>query len=118
MSEDRPNAQMPAAATPYPVQVEGRLEPQLSRGLWLVKWLLLVPHAIVLAFLWIAFLVLTVVAWFAILVTGRYPKAIFEFNLGVFRWTWRGSFYGYSAPGTHPHPPFTLPPLRGHPAPP
>src|SRR3954449_13482586 len=91
---DLPHAQ---TATPpsYPVRVEGRLEPGLSRGLWLVKWLLLVPHIIVLLLLWIAFAVLTVIAWFAILITGRYPPGIFRFNLGVLRWTWRGLYFHY-----------------------
>ena len=55
------------------MRVDASLDPPLSRGLWLVKWLLLIPHFVVLAFLWLAFVVLTVVAFFAILVTGRYP---------------------------------------------
>ncbi len=72
-----------------PVSVNARLDAPLSRWLWLLKWLLVLPHVIVLGFLWIAFAVLSIVAFFAILITGRYPWSIFEFNVGVLRWSWR-----------------------------
>lgn len=92
----------------YPVSVEGELDTNLSRWLWLVKWLLAIPHFIVLFFLWIAFLVLTVIAFFAILFTGKYPRGIFDFNVGVLRWTWRVGYYSYSALATDKYPPFSL----------
>ena len=104
---DDPAAQ-PTSLVASPLSIEGHLDPDLSRWKWLVKWFLAIPHFVVLAFLWIAFVLLTFVAFFAILFTGRYPRSIFEFNVGVLRWTWRVAYYATNVLGTDRYPPFTL----------
>ncbi|HET9093373.1 MAG TPA: DUF4389 domain-containing protein [Acidimicrobiales bacterium] len=100
----------------YPARLEARLDEPINRWLWLVKWALLIPHFLCLVGLWIATSVLTIVAGFAILFTARYPRAIFDFNVGVMRWTWRVAFYGISAFGTDKYPPFSLRPDPDYPA--
>ena len=107
MSASAPTSS-PASANYYPAALSGRLDPTLSRWKWLVKWFLAIPHYVALIGLGVAAVVVTVIAWFAILFTGRYPRRLFNFTVGVLRWNWRVSFYTYSALATDQYPPFTL----------
>ena len=80
---------------------------QMNRWLPLVKWLLAIPHYVVLFFLWIAALGAVVLAWFAILITGTYPRSLFNYVVGVLRWTNRVNGYAYTLI-TDQYPPFSL----------
>ena len=102
--------------TSYPVRLEGEPTEPLSRWLWLVKWLLLIPHFVCLIFLFITLVLATIAAFFALLFTGRYPRGLFDWNVGVLRWTWRVSFYSYGALGTDRYPPFTMGEAPDYPA--
>jgi hypothetical protein len=84
-------------------------ETELMRGMPIVKWLLAIPHYVVLFFLGIAAFVAVVIAWFAILFTGRYPRGLFDFVVGVQRWAWRVAGYAFLL-ATDKYPPFRLAP--------
>ncbi|MFH8413271.1 DUF4389 domain-containing protein [Streptomyces collinus] len=97
-----------AAPLVHPARLTAVLDPRLSRWLWLIKWLLALPHYVALVFLWVAFVGASVVAFFGILLTGRYPRPLFHFTTGVLRWSWRVAYYTFGALGTDRYPPFTL----------
>ncbi|MEU1625569.1 DUF4389 domain-containing protein [Streptomyces sp. NPDC020096] len=103
------------ATVNHPVRVEAVLDEPLSRWLWLVKWLLIIPHQVALFLLWITFLMVSVIAFFVILFTGHYPRVLFNFSTGVLRWTWRVAYYSYGALATDRYPPFSLGTVPGYP---
>lgn len=109
-TEDRPTLDS------YPVHCEAASVPEGSRGLWLIKWLLLVPHIVVLMVLWLGGMIVFVIAVVAILLTGRYPRPLFDYTSGLLRWTWRVQYYGYGVLGTDRYPPFTLADVPDYPA--
>jgi hypothetical protein len=100
----------------YPVSIRGELTEPPGRGWWLLKWLLGIPHYFILLFLWIAFVVVCIISFFAIVFTGKHPKGMFDFKVGVLRWSWRVGFYSYQALGTDKYPPFSLDPDDNYPA--
>ncbi len=90
------------------VRVRGEVDAP-SRWLWLLKWCVLaVPHYPILILLYLAYPLSTVAAGVAILCTGRYPRSLFEFNVGVLRWSWRVMNYRFPMNSTDKYPPFTL----------
>jgi hypothetical protein len=91
----------------YPLTLEVEYREDLSRWMIFVKWLLAIPHVIVLAFLFIAAYVVVVIAFFAILFTGRYPRGLFDFVLGTARWAVRVNAYAFWFM-TDRYPPFSL----------
>ncbi len=107
MAKTRQGKEVPPRSS-YPLTLKGELKEPLSRWLWLVKWLLAIPHLIVLCFLSIAAAFVWIIAFFSILFTGRYPRPLFQFTVGVLRWWWRVSFYSCGALATDKYPPFSL----------
>lgn len=90
----------------YPVLFHLDYPQRLSRGLIFIKWLLIIPHLIVLSILGFVMMIVYVLAWFAILFTGRYPRGMFDFTTGVLRWTHRVNVYYWLF--TDAYPPFTM----------
>lgn len=92
----------------YPVIVIGELSIPPGQWVWLFKWLLLIPHLFVMAFLFIGAAFVWIISFFAILFTAKYPRGLFNYMEGVLRWSWRVGFYSYQALGTDKYPPFSL----------
>ena len=90
----------------YPVRIEAENQGDYNRFLPLIKWLLALPHYIVLVFLGIGALVVGLIAFFAVLFTGRYPRGMFDYMVGVFRWAFRVTAYVLLL--TDRYPPFSL----------
>ena len=98
----------PSTTDPQRVRTDAQLdEASLSRGMPLVKWFLAIPHYIVLALLFVAVAVVLLLAWFIILITGRFPRGMFNFVVGTMRWTWRVNAYALLL-STDRYPPFSL----------
>lgn len=92
----------------YPLVLDVEYPERLNRWMPLVKWLLAIPHYIVLAFLGVAALIVVIIAWFAILITGAFPRGMFDFVVGVFRWSERVNAYVLFMRDEYP--PFSLKP--------
>ena len=101
-----PQPPSPVAGDAYPVQVSATRQAEYHRLLPLVKWLLAIPHYIVLVFVFIAVGLVTLIAFFAVLFTGRYPRGMFDFVVGAYRWAWRVTSYVYLLHDRYP--PFSL----------
>ena len=101
-----PYGGQPQGPGAYPVKVEFQYPENLSRGLIFVKWLLVIPHLIVLYVLFLCLGLVSFIAWFAILFTGKYPRGMWDFTTGVLRWQLRVASYMYLQHDVYP--PFTL----------
>jgi hypothetical protein len=105
-----------AAYSDYPVELAGEYQERVNRVLWLIKWQLVIPHAIVLWFLSIPTILTIPVAWVAIIIMGRYPSFLWGYHTGLLRWTWRVNFYSYGAGATDRYPPFSFQSRDDYPA--
>jgi hypothetical protein len=104
----------PIATGAYPVRVDAEHQAEYNRFLPLVKWLLIIPHVVVLAFVFIGVFFATIYAFFAVLFTGSYPRGVFDFITGTYRWSWRVSSYAGLLHDQYP--PFSLEPDPDYPA--
>ena len=102
------NPEMDAVASTYPVSVDGVYQERVNRLLWLIKWLLVLPHTVVLWFASLPTLLTMPLAWLIIIVTGRYPGWLWAYHTGLLRWGWRVNYYAYAMGATDQYPPFSF----------
>ena len=100
----------------YPVNLVGLYEERRNRFLWLIKWLLVIPHAIVLWLLSLPTIVTMPISWLIIVIAGRYPSFLWAYHAGLLRWNWRVNFYSYEAGTTDEYPPFSFDSRDDYPA--
>ena len=97
-----------AASGAYPVELVGEYSERVNRFLWLIKWILLIPHFVVLWLLSIPTIITTPLSWLAVIIMGRYPSFLWGYHAGLLRWGWRVNFYSYEAGNTDQYPPFAF----------
>ena len=100
----------------YPVDLVGEYDDRVNRFLWLIKWILLIPHYIVLGLLSLPTIVTTPVSWIAVVILGRYPRFLWTYHTGLMRWSWRVNFYSYQVGNTDQYPPFSFESRDDYPA--
>ena len=105
-----------AASVAYPVELVGEYQEQVNRFLWLIKWILLIPHFIVLWFFSIPAILTTPLAWLSVIIMGRYPSFLWAYHAGLLRWSWRINYYSYQAGNTDQYPPFAFQSREEYPA--
>ena len=105
-----------AAYSNYPVKLVGVYEERVNRLLWLIKWILVIPHLVVIWLLSIPILVTLPVSWLAVIILGRYPSFLWSYHAGLLRWSWRVNFYSFQAGGTDQYPPFSFASRDDYPA--
>ena len=105
-----------AGYSDYPVELRGDYEERVNRFLWLIKWILIIPHAIVLWFLSIPMILTLPLSWLIIIIMGRYPGFLWGYHSGWMRWGWRVNFYSYEAGNTDQYPPFSFQSREDYPA--
>ena len=105
-----------AAYGNYPVELVGVYEERVNRLLWLIKWMLVIPHLVVIWLLSIPILVTLPVSWLAVIILGRYPSFLWSYHAGLLRWSWRVNFYSFQAGGTDQYPPFSFGSRADYPA--
>jgi len=105
-----------AASGAYPVELVGAYQERVNRFLWLIKWILLIPHIVVLWLLSLPVIITTPFSWLAVIITGRYPAFLWGYHTGLLRWNWRVNFYSYEAGSTDRYPPFSFQSRDDYPA--
>ena len=97
-----------AISNGYSIAVDGEYQERINRFLWLIKWILAIPNWFVLSIFSIPTIVTYPAAWLIIIITGRYPRWLWDYHFGLLRWGWRLNFYAYQMGATDQYPPFSL----------